>query len=545
MRYLVPDERDPAGDGDGDQQTNHRSAPIPSFGHGAAHHFSVVERQDLVADGLGLLVALAGHDDHVGGAVCGDGDADRLGPVGDHVEVGSLVETGDDRRDDLVGVFAARIVRRHDDPICACGGSGAHERALVPVAITAATEHDGDPGLRGELADGGEDLGETVGGVGVVHDDRRTVRCGVGAGDDLEPARDLSGCRQPGGDRRVGDVGEACGLGGGERVVHVEASGNGQAHLVAPPSEHRTLDGARQVLGVGVGDDRQLERGTTAELVDQAATPLVVAVDDGGRHHARAKHRCLGREVVLHRVVVVEMVWAEVGEHPDVEAGAEDPVLHERMRRDLHRHRLETGLDHHAQSSLEVRGFRCGAFAGQGADLATGDTGVIEDRRGEMRRGRLAVRARHADGEEFSGRVPLECAGHHGHGGTSRSHDDLRHRQRRRGVGRAEPPLDEQRRGSCVDGGRGVVVAVGSFPGERHEEIAGADGARVEADRGDLGVVVARVGSGRGHGRPSEFGRPTCCEGDQTAESHGPASGSTGPDADSSNTRSVSGETWK
>ena len=57
-----------------------------------------------------------------------------------------------------------------------CGRGGAHQRALVGIAVAAASEHDHDPACRGAIDRAvGEHAGEGVGRVGVVDDDGERV----------------------------------------------------------------------------------------------------------------------------------------------------------------------------------------------------------------------------------------------------------------------------------------------------------------------------------------------------------------------------------
>ena len=81
----------------------------------------------------------------------------------------------------------------------------------------------------------------------------------------------------------------------------------------------------------------------------------------------RVEQRRLGPEVGLHRLVQIEMIAAEVGEHGDVERHARHAVQGERVRRDLHHHRLDAVGDVAGEQTLQVGRLGCRADAGQRA----------------------------------------------------------------------------------------------------------------------------------------------------------------------------------
>ena len=117
------------------------------------------------------------------------------------------------------------------------------------------------------------------------------------------------------------------------------------------------------------------------------------------RRAARGREeRGLGREVGLHRLVEVEMILCQVGEHGDVEADPVDPVLHQGVRGDL---------DARSRRSRRRAAGR-GAVGGPATSgvvrapprvptTAGAPAGPLEDRPQQVGRRRLAVRARHPD----------------------------------------------------------------------------------------------------------------------------------------------------
>ena len=145
------ERRDRAGDHDGD----HDGAPGESIGSCVAEHLAgddtVVERDDLVADGLGGLVALAGDHDDVAGP--GPGDAHTRSPPRRSISTCASPRPGrvdafDRCVDDRLRVLVARVVGRDDDESACCRRGRAHQRTLLRVAVAAAAEHDDRPDRR-------------------------------------------------------------------------------------------------------------------------------------------------------------------------------------------------------------------------------------------------------------------------------------------------------------------------------------------------------------------------------------------------------------
>ena len=71
--------------------------------------------------------------------------------------------------------------------------------------------------------------------------------------------------------------------------------------------------------------------------------------------------RGLGLEVLLHRLVIIEMILCEIGENGCVEVDPARAMLHERVARNLHGHGLVSGIDHLGENFLKVQGFGSGA----------------------------------------------------------------------------------------------------------------------------------------------------------------------------------------
>ena len=102
----------------------------------------------------------------------------------------------------------------------------------------------------------------------------------------------------------------------------------------------------------------------------------------------------LGREVGLHRPVVVEVVLAEVREDGDVVAVAVEAVLREGVRGDLERHGRCGRRPWRARAPLQLGCLRRRARPAEGADHRRRPAVALEDRPQEVGRRRLAVGAR-------------------------------------------------------------------------------------------------------------------------------------------------------
>src|SRR5487761_2339710 len=102
-----------------------------------SHDLAVVEFHHPILEGLGRLVPLARHDDHVPALGLRQGGADRRAAIHLATHHGARYGPGHDGVDDHVGVLAAGIVRGDDRPVRARGGDGPHVGTLLAIALTA------------------------------------------------------------------------------------------------------------------------------------------------------------------------------------------------------------------------------------------------------------------------------------------------------------------------------------------------------------------------------------------------------------------------
>ncbi len=222
----------------------------------------------------------------------------------------------------------------------------------------------------------------------------------------------------------------------------------------------------------------------------------VVDVDETESRPLGGEQRGLGREVVVHVGMEVEVVAAEVGEHGDVEDHPVDPAHHERVARHLHRTGLHAAFAHHREQCVQVgrlrggeRGLHVGAgdAGADGADRGRGDAHLLQAGLREPGRRRLSLGAGHADHPERRGRVAVDA-------GREAAEDrarvvDHQERDSRRLIGAGLVGEDRDRAG--VQGRAGVVDAVGTSPRQRGVDVARTDPLRAERDPGGLARQVA------------------------------------------------------
>ena len=413
------------------------------------------------------------------------------------------------RRPDRRGVLGAGVVVGDDDEVGHLGRGRAHGVPLVPVAV-APGARDAHEAARGGGPQGVHRRPDRLGGVGVVDE-------GPGGADPVGP-RDASirpgtrgSARTALGDR-PGILAEQHERGGGHRGVgDVEGARQARPQVEVDPRGPQAEAG--RVVGVdrdhpvrvASGADR---RDGDAGPLHQASPPVVVDADEPLPGPLGREERCLGREVVLHVGVEVEVVAGQVGEEGDVVDHPVDAVLHEGVAGHLHDAHVEAALGHDGQQRVQLGSLRRRAHAAEPLVAEAGLHGADEPRPAserpqrrvdEVGGRRLAVRARDAHEAQ---RQPLG-AEHPGRQGTehlARAVDDEQRHGRPRlrdALGARRVGEDGQRAGvGC--GGR-EVGPVGPSARQRGVEVARDHRAGVEGHARDLDV-------GPGVGRPDEAG---------------------------------------
>ena len=236
------------------------------------------------------------------------------------------------------------------------------------------------------------------------------------------------------------------------------------ATLKRPGSRVRSSssgDAELELAGAVVRGRSQREGDGGGEVGGQPLPVGVVDVDDADARIS-LEQSALGREVVLHVGVEVEVVLREVGEERRREVRAVDAMERKRMRGDLHRAGPIAAVEHRPEGGLEVDRLRRGVdhrmlapadhrldSPEQPAALAGG----FEQRREQEDRRRLAVGAGDPDDAERRAGVAVEADRERRHRRADRGDHEL-------GDAEAERALDDERDGAGGHRLGSMVVAV-------------------------------------------------------------------------------------
>ena len=394
----------------------------------------------------------------------------------------------EDLVDDRLGSLGPRVVGGRPRPVGRARGDLAHDRALGPVAITAAAEHHAQPAGR-DLARGGQHALERVRRVRVVHHHQERLsrahllEASGHRADRTERTRDgrgLQAQRQAGGDRaeQVHDV----------VLAHQRRDeAQGTARRLDPHAD--PVEGGGVLHGAHLGAGAQTEgQHRQVEAADHLGTGRIVGAHDGGppglgRGGEQLEQSPLGPAVFLERAVKVEVILGEVGEHRHVELQLVHPVERQRVRGHLHRHAADPGGTHLGQHRLELQRLRRRLIghAGLGADHVldrADDSGAqpprAQERVHQVRRGGLAVGAGDPHQRERGRRMPVERPGQASQRPARRGHEHLGDAQaaQRISLGHHQPRAAGHRVGHEAPG---VLLEAGN----RDEAIAGLDATRV------------------------------------------------------------------
>ena len=158
------------------ERESHLIALLPR-GDGLPRDLLVVEMDRLLLQDLVVLMPLARDDDAVLLLGKQDGATDRLAAVGDPLMtlVANLFEHADLHfREDALGIFRARVVRRHEHDIGKPRRNAPHDRALRAVAVAAAAEHREDTSRR-DFARCAKDVLQAIGRMRIIDDDGKIL----------------------------------------------------------------------------------------------------------------------------------------------------------------------------------------------------------------------------------------------------------------------------------------------------------------------------------------------------------------------------------
>src|SRR5207302_1245506 len=207
-------------------------------------------------------------------------------------------------------------------------------------------------------------------------------------GDRLEATRNAADSLQTAGDRVVLDAEQAARGQRAERILRVEAAAQLDVDSV-------------QLIRADLGRVGEPEGQRIRPIRGELAAPVVADVDRRGRT-AVDEQPSLRLEVALHRLVEVEVVLAQVREDERREPHPVEAAELRSVRGRLHRAAAVAGVEHLAESALDVD--RLGGRTDRGAALAShaaldraeqagAAAGGGEDRVEQERGRRLPVRA--------------------------------------------------------------------------------------------------------------------------------------------------------
>ena len=196
----------------------------------------------------------------------------------------------------------------------------------------------------------------------VVDEDTEIGNPAIRSHDALEPSGDLGSRLERRDDELVGETERDADAKGDERVLDVEATDERDGD-VQPLPTCLEVD-ARRVSVETRFDEAHVAIGTRSDAVERASRIRAqlghalasrrIRADYTGIGFALRKKARLGREVLLHGLMVIEMVLREVAEGRDGEVAPPDTLKVECVTRDLACAHVDVGIDHARQQLLEI-----------------------------------------------------------------------------------------------------------------------------------------------------------------------------------------------
>ena len=188
---------------------------------------------DLVADGLGRFVTLAGNQNDVPGLRPAYGDL--YGPTAIWFNHNAATVVGGDPLhrgiDDLERVLGTWVVGGDHNIVGQPRGHGTHQRALLPIAVTAAAEHHVNGRITRSLPGGTDRFFQSIRGVRVVDDDGKRLS----GRDGLETTGHGARVVQPARDRRWLETQPRTRRRRGKAVHHIELATDRDIDRLAAP----------------------------------------------------------------------------------------------------------------------------------------------------------------------------------------------------------------------------------------------------------------------------------------------------------------------
>ena len=315
--------------------------------------------QLLAPDDLVVLVALARNEDYIARLSQHNGRADCLRAVGDAQRLRLRLDARHHLVEDLLGILGARIIRRENSNIGLARGYRSHLGALRGVAVAAATAHYDESLLGGtDVVDGVDHVLQRIGRVGIIDNGGkprlRSQRFEATAHrvQGTHRAEHLVATRTQL-HRNAIDAGQ---------IVGIKAAYHPYPQLPFVQAQQHTVEEHLQHLAVVGGHlSQRVCRHAGAAVLHHDLAIAIVGVHDGkGPLRQAVEEQLLGADILLEGAVIVQMVVREVREARTAELQPSHAILHERVRRDLHKAVLAAAIDHLAQHSLQTQGVGCG-----------------------------------------------------------------------------------------------------------------------------------------------------------------------------------------
>jgi len=333
-------------------------------------------------------------------------------------------DPGHDLADNENWIFGPRIIGRHNRPVGVTSCQFTHDRPFGPVPVAAAAEHDNQLSPD-KLLRGFQNIFQTIGGMGVIHDDAERAR----NIDPLEASGNLFEFGESRLNHRNVDSFGATHANRGQHVIHIEQAGQPGSHRKLPPPPGDPETGALR-LQVNIyrpeirlfrhpvadpacfGLRQHIFAGRIIDVGDGRFIGLLVAVDG-----QLPEHQGFGIPIVFHGLMKIEMILRHVGKHRRVDLAAGDAPQRQSVGRHLHGNGPHAAVNHIAQRRLQIQHIRRRILdrndpvADQGVERAAdaaGPAGPVKNAPDDMGRGCLAVGAGDADQAQLRRWIPVK-----------------------------------------------------------------------------------------------------------------------------------------
>ena len=361
------------------------------------------------------------------------------------------------------------------------------------------------------FAQGAQGLGERIGRMRVIDDGRGLAAAGGSNHLHASGRRNALG-QHPGCVAERGAEREQAGD-DHQRILRVEAAEQAglEFHRAETSVElHRDaariqgdFGGVQLVFGqpprVAGADPQCGDRHASRIGLGEFAAEGIAHVEDDVLQVGNMEQARLGRPVVGHGPVIVQVITAQIGERGAVETYAGDAILIEGLRRHFHRHLTHAGGAQLRELPVQCDGIgrgeggrrqRCDAAPADGTHVGRLESQAIQALRQQVSAGGLAVGSRDSGDAQLCRRPIEEAVGDAAHQilepGDGRGEYALR-QLRKLGGGAGLP---QHHGGAARRGLRRELQPMHGAPGQREEQAAGTYLAAVERDIPNVAHLV-------------------------------------------------------